>query len=192
MKHRRRSVFLASLAALFLVSTGTAQAASLAMNVVGGNVFDPGDVITVEIFAVLTDSEPKGQGFDIRLLTDGGVSWTGATQVRLTSFDGGLPWTAFAPICPAGGGDLCVVGNQGAPVLPAGIEPDPFDGLFGTATGIVGTDSFVLEMEVNSSGPTWFGAPPADPIAITVTPEPSTAVLLALGLLGLAGHPARR
>lgn len=179
------AAILSLFATVLLGWAGSASAASIGMTVVGGTTFSPGDPITIEIDVVLGQGEPVAPGFDLRLQSNGGITWTGASQVTLTSSNGALPWVVFPPICS--GADPCIAVNTQNPVPTDPLEVDPFTGVLGTATGIVGASSFTLALQISSVPPdnTFFGAPAPPPQQIQVIPEPGTAALVGLVLLGL-------
>ena len=175
--------------ALCVGLASSASAASLGLQVQGGGSAIsglPGDAFTLELTADVSNPEATlSLGLDVRLLGGGSVTWTGATQTGLTSFGMGLMWTEFAPICA--GADPCVAVNQGNPVLPTGAQPDQFNGVIATITGTLDT-SGQITVDVQD----FFGAAAPAAISVNVVPEPSTAAILALGLMGLGVAGRRR
>ena len=74
-------------------------------------------------------------------------------------------------------------------ILGTPVQPDAFDGVIATISGVVTTTpgSYAIDSEVVS----FFGAAAPGSVAFTVVPEPGTAALLAAGLAGLAWRARR-
>jgi hypothetical protein len=158
-------------------------------------LINPGDNVVLELTASVAAGETPNLGVFAELLSSvsGVVSFIGASQTALTSFGGGAPWTTFPLQC---GGDACWGLNQANPNVSAPFAVDAFSGLIGTLTvqgGNVGT-TIVDIGSLPGAELTFFGVSPGQvgQVSIEVVPEPTTAGLMAIGLIGLAVAGRRR
>ncbi len=112
----------------------------------------------------------------------GSAAYVSGSQNQISSFGGGLPWTMSAV------GAQNTVFNQ-----IAGVNPLPGDWTSPLATATftaasVGTVAIGWDNDGTPGALNFFGIAVGDAgtASITIVPEPTTASLLALGLIGLA------
>lgn len=145
-----------------------------------------GDTVTLTIIATADQGETTTQVFGELLFSDPtAVSNLSASQVALQSFDGAITWLvgAQSPCDPSG----CTVMNQIAGLTPLAASNTPLE--IATVTFTLGylfpsDEAPPLSVGWNPDTFDFFGASvPAD--VVVVAPEPGTAGLLALGLIGI-------
>jgi len=173
---------------------GLASAADAASVVVTSNqaVYTVGDTITLTVTGTANAGEVTTQVFGLLLLSSGNggtVSGSGpAVQTALVSF-GAIPWTiGGAAACDS---TSCVVMNQliGVTPFPVSNTPLAIATLSYTAAtpGTVDLNFLALTFD-------FFGAalPATSSFNIVPIPEPTTAAMLGLGILGLTLAGRRR
>ena len=154
-----------------------------------------GETITLTVTGDSEGAAANGVFGALVLSGSGGATGTGATQSQITSFSGGLSWTLGAP-----GGLQNVAFDQlaGTSAFP-GEWASPLSTLTFSADS-VGTVNFDWNTDMaggfnlnffglmDNSG----GMAPGASVSIVAVPEPTTAALMGLGLLGLAMAGRRR
>jgi hypothetical protein len=163
-----------------------ADAASVNLVAVDALV-EPGDTITLNVF-VSTDE------FEVDPTAYGAVTYAGVAVAPATQQQFALPgnWSLAATNCNA---TRCIAFSQISDDGPVPISATNY--LIATLTFDVlsGSPAGVFQFDWQTSPPPgldFFGVTSAPGVSVTVVPEPSTAALLAVGLLGIAGAARRR
>jgi hypothetical protein len=178
---RSLTLFTATLAMVLGMSL-SANAATLSI-ATDKTTYAPGETITMTITG---DSEGGTAASVIgRILNTGagGTSFVSATQSQLISFGGFLPWV--------------MGGTTGGKVFDqvGGLSPLPVDNLL-TSTVFWTADTLgVAAFDWLTSGTqplSFFGLTSGAGHTVTIVPEPTTASLMGLGLIGLAISGRRR
>lgn len=167
----------------------SAQAATLTI-VADQATYNVGDTITLTITG---DAEAGAASAIFGTVSYDQVltSVTSQSQTQLTSFAGNLPWT----------NGVLQLDN------PNPGTADAFNALFGTGTGTpdqlavsvitltadaAGTANFSWLTNAGAESLDFFGLTNAAGASVLIVPEPTTAALLGMGLLGLAVAGRRR
>ncbi|MEM7410599.1 MAG: PEP-CTERM sorting domain-containing protein [Myxococcota bacterium] len=170
---------LAVLAVLGLVAT--AHAASVAISTDKAS-YIPGETITVVVDLLVNAGESASGailtlGYDVALVGNASVD---APAAQLASFGGSAPWTVGALEGQCDQPDLCRLVDQIAP-NPTGAAADAYTSTIVLTFSADAPGSFPsFDTAVNG----FFGAADAS-TSPYIGPEPTTAALLGLGLLGL-------
>ena len=194
----KRTRMLTVLAGVGLLFASTADAAT-SISLVASGPFTPGSNITLKTFATSNGGETTtgvlgNLNYSNTVLT-GNVSLN--SQVSLGTIGDALPgWALGGLICTTA---FCTAFNQ-TKALPAGTA-----GITNTqiATTVFTINSAVAPGTVitlnwrttpASQGLLWFGLSQSPGVSVTVVPipEPTTAALLGLGIVGLAVSGRRR
>lgn len=187
-----KRTLIAMVAALGLASSASAATLSLDTDAATYNI---SDTITVTMTLTTDGTTPGALSAFAQVAWDGAVGVGAASSSQdgnLSSFSGGIQWTAGGGLCAAA--DLCTMIDQlqgltsfapDAATITATLE------IHANAVGALNLQ--VVDSSFNvfglSSGATQVGANAA---AATVVPEPGTAAMVGLGLLGLASVGRRR
>ena len=189
-----KRTLIAMVAALGLASSASAATLSLDTDAATYNV---SDTITVTMTLNIDGTEGAGATSAFAQISWDGVVGVGAANStqsgNLTSFSGGLNWTAGGGLCVSG--SLCTMIDQLQGLTS--FAPDSPDSITATleihANAIGALNLQVVDGTFNvfglNSAATQIGANAA---AATVVPEPGTAAMVGLGLLGLASVGRRR
>ena len=194
----KRTRILTVLAGVGLLFASTANAAT-SISLVASGTFTPGSNITLKTFATSNGGETAtgvlgNLNYSTAVLTgNAGLN----SQVNLGTIGDMLPgWSSNGLICTT---VFCTAFNQ-TKALPAGTA--------GITNQQIATTVFTINSSVApgtvitlnwrttpaSQGLTWFGLTQSPGVSVTVVPipEPTTAALLGLGILGLAVAGRRR
>jgi hypothetical protein len=117
------------------------------------------------------------------------VSWLATDQVPLTSFGGSVVWTLNGTVTNCAHGIGEPPGCWAIGQLGGFVNPLPVDGPLSVTMTLTATGPGVVDFEW-ASGETFltdfFALTSAPGTSIVIVPEPGTAALLGLGLLGLS------
>jgi hypothetical protein len=171
-------------ATLLLASSAGAVTLTLAAD---RSTYQVGETITLSVVG-----DAMGASTDVvfgRLLFDGDLAdHSGSSQIGLTSNGGAIPWVVLTLF----GGD----GFADAFSQVAGLSPFiPDQSLSATVLLLAmapGTLDVQWDLGPSSSQLRFFGLTNAPGATVTIVPEPTTALLLAVGLLALGLPDARR
>lgn len=176
-------------AALAALAASPAGAVSLSM-ATDQSVYSLGETITVTLTGDTTDGPEAlfvlvDVGYDDPSLVDG-LAASATQSESITSLDGQLTWAITNPACQV---NTCPVFDQVGFLSP--FAPDPAI-IIGTLT-IPTLAAGVLTLSTGVNNPVeWFGAAAPAPVTVTIVPEPTTASLVGLGLLGLGAWRRQR
>lgn len=182
--------------AAFMVTT-TASAALFVTATPSATSFLPGETVTIDIQISTTAPEALALGlraanYDPTILTN-----AVATIVPASIFN-------FSPTVPFGGLGNNASGLEQAPApgVRAGFSVNLFQGVSTTPAAGAGPENFQVQFTAGAPGTTTVdvgafadysdvylggdGGQTPDSVTITVVPEPGTALLMGLGLAGLA------
>jgi hypothetical protein len=178
------SVVRATLAILALATS--AHAATLTITP-DKSTYQVGETITLSVFG---DSEG---GVDIlvygRLLFNSGLTaYLGSSQQGLTTFNGFFTWVNGSLTGSPGFADAF---NQSCCQSSAPVDGPLFAEVSLRATA-PGTLTYAWDLVSVENGLHFFGLTNAPGGSVTIVPEPATALLLGLGLLGIALGARRR
>ncbi|HXK25709.1 MAG TPA: PEP-CTERM sorting domain-containing protein [Myxococcota bacterium] len=195
MKRTLTSIMAGAVVAVFAVSAGAAT--SITLNASG--TFTPGSLITLTTLATSDGGETAVTAFGAINYSDALLNSNvpGNSQVNLSTIGDAPPgWSSNALLCTT---VFCVAFNQ-TKALPAGTA--------GITNTPIATTTFFIDPSVapgtvinfawrttpSTQRLDWFGLTNAPGTSITVAavPEPTTAALLGLGILGLAVSGRRR
>lgn len=148
---------------------------------------EPGDTITLNAFV-------STEEFEVDPTAYGAVIYPGVAVAPATQQQFALPgnWTLGATPCNA---TSCVAFSQISDDGPVPISATNY--LIATLTFDVlsGSPAGVFQFDWQTTPPPgldFFGVTSAPGVSVTIVPEPSTAALLSVGLLGIAGGVRRR
>lgn len=152
-------------------------------------VYTSGDTITLTVTATANAGEVSTQVFgDLLVSGTGSVLGGVSTQAGLVSFGGAIPWAlGVTPCSPV----VCTAFNQIGGLSPLPVSNTPIAIAIITYTaGAAGS----VDLTWDQTTFDFFLAPsgPGTSFTIVPIPEPTTAALLGLGLLGLAVTGRRR
>jgi PEP-CTERM motif-containing protein len=185
---RRRADLIS--AALFLVGLAAPASATVQVDLIGEP--GPGDLVTFHTYVTCDGGETSDAIFGAIEYPSALVAPypAGSSQVSLSTIGAAAPgWSMGALTCTSA---FCVAFSQVQPNGPetAGLT----NALIATTTFAVVSDapmrdimnSFQWRTAPSTQRLDFFGVTSAPAMYITIMPEPSTAALLGLGLLGLA------
>ena len=152
-----------------------------------------GETITLTVTGDSEGAAANGVFGALVLSGSGGATGTGATQSQITSFGGALAWTLGAP----GGlqnvafdllaGTSAFPGEWASPLSTLTFSADSVGMVnFDWNTDMSGGFNLNFFGLMDNSG----GMAPG--VSVTIVPEPTTAAMMGLGLLGLAMAGRRR
>lgn len=186
-------------AALVALAASGAHAASISVDVAypgwtGEDIPGPGQTIILTITATANSGETDS-GVYGELHFNQSIQFDSLEQTALQSFDGALSWVI-------GGASGCLTSTQCTVFSQLGSSPGAPIPVTNTPL-VIATLTFTLtsvgELYASWDDPSFqfFGAATPPDVCIVgvgcpVIPEPSTAALLALGLIGLATAPRWR
>jgi hypothetical protein len=185
-----KRMLTSSLAAVVLSLFGVSAGATVSVNLVASGPFSPGSLITLKTFVTANGGEEDSAVIGAIDYPDALVNsnLAGNSQVLLPGFNWHLgPMTCSTTPSTTS----CIAFAQFNASSPITVNLTDFQLAITTfiidATTPVGS---VINFEWETASATqrfvWFGLTNAPGVSITVIPEPETAALLALGLLGLA------
>ena len=195
MRVKRRVVWI--LVSALALCAAPADAATLRWNVPAGTpagdyIVVTEQIVTLELIAELGPDELLSDGASMRVEGFGSLFFglSDPTQIALTSeVDGAtVPWLVGPLTCLLP--DLCELINQLNPryrmsPLPDDVFPvDAFHGVIATV------DANLFHATIVARGEGVFGAPDAV-VRLLLVPEPTSAALLALGLVAFAARRRR-
>jgi hypothetical protein len=183
-----RSYVLGSvLIALVLVAVSS-HAATLSMST-DKSTYDVGETITLTIVGDAEGEADVGI-FGTVVYDPGRTTVTGQSQSSLTSLGGGLPWINGVLFL-----DFPNAGTADALNTIAGLVPQTPDQLVISVITLTadaeGAVNFQWLADGGSESLSFFSLTNAPGASITIVPEPSTAFLVGLGLVGLGLRRAR-
>jgi hypothetical protein len=149
--------------------------------------YNLGETITLTVNVSTLPAEASTQVFgDLILSGTGSVSGGVSTQAPLQSFGGAIVWvTGLSPCTPA----ICTAMNQIGGLSPFPVTNTPLNIAIITYTA---AGAGTVNVNWDPSTFDFFLAPLPAGTSFTIVPEPTTAALLGLGLLGLAVSGRRR
>jgi len=149
--------------------------------------YNPGDTITLTVVADASTGEASTQVFGDLLLSGAGSVLGGAVVPGgLASFGGGLPWVLGTNPCSP---TVCTAMNQIGGVSPFPVTNTPLNIAVITYTA---GNAGLVNVAWDASTFDFFGISVPSGTSFTIVPEPTTAAMLGLGLLGLAVSGRRR
>jgi hypothetical protein len=165
--------------AIFVLASG-AQAATLTITP-DRQTYSVGETITLSVFG-----DAEGQAATLifgRLVVDPGLaSYADSSQQALTSFSGGLAWKLGGLHGGPGSGDTFNQSNS------LGLVPDnqliASVSVLALAPGTLSYEWFTDSQDLHRLS--FFGLTTAPGGSVTIVPEPATALIVLLGLIGLS------
>jgi len=195
----KRTLTTLMVLAAFAGFASAANAASVVMSSLGGNTASPGDVITIQTHVSVTSAETAVAIF-------GAITYTGAHVAAAavpstTNSQTALPgWaTSLSPLSCTSARCLAFSQIDGSPPnnpltqVSFLISETKFTVHLTTPLGTI--TNFNWQTTPSTQRLLFFGVPFAQPgvsVTIVAIPEPTTAAMLGLGLLGLALAGRRR
>lgn len=181
-----KRTLIAVAALVGLASAANAASVSVAADQASYNI---GDTITLTVTATANAGETATAVFGDLLLTGSGLVLGGSVvPAGLQSFGGAIPWALGTnPCTPV----VCTAMNQIGGLNPLPVDNTPLAIAVITYTaGVAG----IVNVNWDNSTFDFFGATnqPGTSFEIVGVPEPTTAALLGLGLVGLAVSGRRR
>ena len=194
MKRTLTSVLAVAFVAAFAVSASAAVNITLSAS----GTFTPGSLITLTTTATSNGGETALTAFGAINFSDTQLNSNvaGNSQVNLSTVGDAQPgWSSNALLCTTA---FCVAFNQtkATPAGTAGITDLPIATttfVIDPATAPGSVINFAWRTTPSTQRLDWFGLTNAPGVSVTVAvPEPTTAALLGLGILGLAVSGRRR
>lgn len=174
--------WLRALIPVLLLLPGPATAATLTLTP-DKTTYAVGETITLSVFGEASGG-PLVNHIAGRLLFDSGLAtFVAGNQQLLTSFNGALTWTGVAEL--NGGIGLADAFYQISPFNIGDVPDGPLISTVMLLATAPGTLDYAWETS-GSSQLSFFGLLDAPGGSVTIIPEPSTALLLALGLAATA------